>query len=91
MMPWTRARRRARLVARLLVPACPDCPANPGRWCDPAYRGGLSRIGSRPEHYIHDTRLAAAVHGGWADRGTVTAQYGTGPLPAALSTITARR
>lgn len=92
ILPWTRKHRRTALVARLLVPPCPDCPANPGRWCDTGFAGEAVRIGSRPPRHVHASRLAAAIAGGWASYSAVAAQF-AGPLPAALTRplIAARR
>jgi hypothetical protein len=89
--------RRARLAAGLLAPACEDCPAASGEWCDylsfpPAQ---YIRVDRNPPHVVHSSRAVAAVESGHVPRHLLIAQFAGGELPAGLTaarkTRTARR
>lgn len=79
------SRRRARMVAGLLTPACPDCEAAPGAWCDyMSYPPAEMIRVDRPAYVVHATRTMAAVAGQHVNRRTLAAQFAGGPLPAGL-------
>lgn len=84
--------RRARLVAGLLVPACGDCKAASGEWCDYLVfpHTQFVRVDRNPPHVVHSSRIIEAVSDGHVPRSLLIAQFDGGELPAGLIT-TARR
>jgi hypothetical protein len=70
----------------LISRACTECPAMPGRWCDPLCPppSELVRFDQEPLHVIHATRLVASVERGHVNRGQLIAQFAGGTLPAGL-------
>jgi hypothetical protein len=85
---FTLAQRRRKLwTAGLRIPACTECPATAGEWCDPLHPTPAEqvRIDRDPPHVIHSTRIAAAVNGGHASRSLTIAQFAGGPLPSGLA------
>lgn len=82
-----RERVRAALTAGLLTPACTECPATAGEWCDPSWPppSELVRWDQDPPHVIHSARLVTAVESGHASRPRTIAQFAGGPLPSGLT------
>ena len=79
-------RSRARWVAGLLTPACTDCPAQPGDWCDDMYPppAEMVRIDRNPPRLVHSTRIVAAVNGRHVSRTITLSQFAGGPVAAGL-------
>jgi hypothetical protein len=79
-------RSRDRWVAGLLTPACPNCQAGPGAWCDDMHPipAEMVRIDRDPPRLIHSTRIAVAVNGRHASRNITIAQFAGGPVAAGL-------
>jgi hypothetical protein len=73
-------------VAGLLTPACPDCQAVTGEWCDDMHPvpAEMVRIDRNPPRLIHSTRIAAAVNGRHASRTITLNQFAGGPVAAGL-------
>lgn len=80
--------RRARLVAGLLAPACGDCPAASGEWCDYMAFPHVQfvRVDRNPPHVVHSSRVVAAVEADRVSRHLLIAQFAGGELPAGLTT-----
>lgn len=77
---------RERWVSGLTRPACRDCPARPGQWCDPLHPppAEMVLIDRDPPHQIHSTRIADAVTAGHVSRKITIAQFAGGPVAAGL-------
>lgn len=82
-----RKRARELLVAGLLTPACRECPAASGDWCDPLHQppAEMCRVDRSPPHLIHSSRLGDAVLGGHVSRRVLIAQFAGGTLPSVLT------
>jgi hypothetical protein len=74
-------------VAGLLTPACPDCQAQPGNWCDDMHPvpAEMVRIDRDPPHHVHSARIVTAVNGRHISRAVTLAQFAGGPVAAGLT------
>ena len=77
---------RAKLIAGLLIPGCPQCPAPPGAWCDPHAPPPrwMSRIDRDPPRFLCNARVVLAARSGHVNRKLLVAQYDGGTLPDGL-------
>lgn len=79
-------RKRANLIAGILIPVCRVCGTTAGAGCNPyqARNAEVVRLDRNPPLFVHSDRLGCAISLGFVSRDLVIAQFGTGTLPDGL-------